>query len=113
MLETYIIRKLLTLGNMTNALKSSLTNDFNQNNACFFLELMKYCCYKYTDKTVLKYIQKHFCLITENNKHLHLSIDSVADVLSNSGLKLTSEIEVLTAGDSWIKYKPLERKNLQ
>ena len=58
---------------------------------------------------VLKHIQRWFCLLAENKQLLNLSFNSIKNVLSNSGLKLSSEIEVYNAAERWIKHDPNER----
>ena len=70
---------------------------------------MKHLSFAYRKTCVLNYIQKWFCYITENKQHLDLSFDSMKDLLSNSGLNISSEIEVFHAGHFWIKHAPKAR----
>ena len=101
--------KLMNFENMTETVKCSLIQKIRSGNACFFYEITKQGSYRVTNIIVLKKVQEWFCHITETNQHLDLSLDSITDLLSNDELKISSEIEVFTAGDSWIKNDPEER----
>ena len=111
MLKMSRIEKMFNLRTLDDAqLKISLINKISLDNVCFFYEVMKhYCCYKHSDIFVLNFIQEWFCLLLENNKHLDMSCHSVKDVLSNSGLNISTEIDIFNAGDGWIKHDPKER----
>ena len=109
MLTIFKTGNLLSLGNTTNELKNSLKEELSSGNSCFYYELMKQCRKKENILIVLHYIQEHFCKIIEDNKHLDLGFDSLKDLLSDSGLKLSSEIEVFNAADLWIKHDANER----
>ena len=100
---------MLNFENMTETFKCALIKKFRSGNACFFYEITKQGSYRVTNIIVLKKVQEWFCHITETNQHLDLSLDSITDLLSNDELKISSEIEVFTAGDSWIKHDAKER----
>ena len=109
MIELFKIRKLFNLQDITEMLKSSLIDKLNQNNACLFYETMKQCSYKDNDLAVLNYIQKWFCPIIENKQHLLLSFESIKELLLNDRLKISSELEIFNASDSWIQHDTNER----
>ena len=54
--------------------------------------------------SLLNYLQRFFCLVTEYDQHLELSFDLIKEVLLSSELNISSEIEVFNAADSWIKH---------
>ena len=104
MLKFSKIIKLLKFDSVRDGLNTSLTNKLYTNNACFLYDVMKQCSYKDLVTVVLKYIQRSFCHIAETNQQLALTFGSVKDLLSNNGLKISSEIEIFNAGKSWIKH---------
>ena len=109
MLQLCRILKLLNIATKTDALKTSLINQVNLDNICFCYEVLNNCSNSEIKKHVVNYIQKWFCRITEKNIYLDLSFTSIKDLLSDSGLKISSEIEVYNAAERWIKHEPKER----
>ena len=96
---------MLSLENTKKILKSQLMEKLTVENVCFFYEV-----FKGFETKILKYIARTFCVITNNNKYLHLSFESFIRVLSHSGLKISSELEVFYSGDKWINHDSTSRK---
>ena len=109
MIKVCKIGKILNLEFITEALKKTFKFKISINNVCFYYEMMKHYGYKNIKNIVLKDIQRWFCILTENKHILNLSFNSIKDLLSNSQLKLSSEIEIFNAADSWIQYDPNKR----
>lgn len=109
MIWTCKTEKILNLQTITDALKNSIASRLSLENACLFYEVTKHFSYKNLRLTVLKYIQDWFCLITNNKKHLHLSFDSVRYLLSNDGLRVSTEVEIFKAASDWIELSLKER----
>ena len=103
------IGKLFNLSNTTETLKRSLVSNLNTDNACFFYDVTKHCSNTDINSCIFNYIKKWFCFITKTKRHLDLSFDSMKDVLANSELKISSEIETFEAGDSWIRHDKTRR----
>ena len=105
--------KLLTSWNMVETpnkmIESTLLNKISPNNACFLLNIMEQCSFEKSKNFDLSFILKWFCYMAEKNQHLELSFDSIEYLISNSGLKVSSEVQTFNAADSWINYKPKEK----
>ena len=57
----------------------------------------------------MHYIERWFCLLIGEQKHLDLSFRSFVKVCANSELNTTSELEVVNAIESWINHRERNR----
>ena len=101
---------MLNINNMKEDLKTSLIDKLNTSNACFYYGVLKNNKHKVIEDFVLSHIERWFCLISQNNKHLDLSFDKIKNICLSCSLKITSEIEVIKFADSWIKHDEFERR---
>ena len=60
-------------------------------------------------KEVLRYIERCFTMLVGSQNFLELDFTDVCKILASSQLNLTSELEVVNAGDLWMKYNIKER----
>ena len=92
------------------AAKHSMTKKLNTETVCFYYGVFNYTGgHKSLQNCALKYIQRWFCYLTENNKHLDLSFDQMINILSSSRLDITSELEVFNAAEAWIHHNAGKR----
>ena len=73
-----------------------------------------YCLAKYYNLTTISesyllYIERCFPMVVETQNFLHLNFKLVAKILASSELNIHSEVEVLNAAITWLKYNIEER----
>ena len=108
-MNVYKTLKLLNLNSFKGTLNCKLREHINHDNVCFYHEFVHNFCDQTIQSYALNYVERWFCLIVENNKHLDLSFSVFKNLCLSGNLNITSELEVFNATDDWIKYDPEER----
>ena len=103
------ISKMLDLINIEESLKTAFVDKLNVENACFYYDVLKNNSTKAVEVCALRFVQNWFCMISQNKYHLDLPFQSVKDICLNSGLRITSELEVVSFADGWINHDKSER----
>ena len=67
--------------------------------------------YKLTNlsEIALSYIERCFTMVVETSNFLELDFSFVAKIFTTSGIRISSELQVLDAADAQIKYNKKER----
>ena len=102
MLNVYKTLKLLNLNSFKGTLNCKLRKEITHDNVCFYHEFVHNFCDQTIQSYTLNYIERWFCLIVENKKHLDLSFSILKNLCLSSNLNITSELEVLNAVVCWI-----------
>ena len=103
--------KILKLKDNINLLVS-MKDALDPDSACFLLEISHFFNNEQAIMQCLKYIERWFCLIMSNQKHLELSFKAFIKICESSELNITSEMELVHAIESWIKYDEIRRSRL-
>ena len=81
----------------------------NLRTALFYLHLShKYCLFA-AKRFVLNFIGRCFEQVVRDEKFLELDADLVEEILSHPELRVTSEMQVCLAAESWVNYDPQQR----
>ena len=101
----------MRFNSIKKALKTTLEQKLSPENVCFFFSILLND--NVENKTllpcVLSRIERWFCLVLEEKKHLNLPLSTIKSICYNSNLKVSSELEVMSFLESWIKYDEMER----
>ena len=81
----------------------------NLKHAPFYLQLSKIFKLPSLSKTSYRFIARVFTMLVESENFLQLDFYHLLKIISNSGLYLTSELEVFNAVDKWLNYNVKER----
>ena len=103
------ITKIFSLNSLHETLKNRLINTVYQENACFLYGVLLKTSRKDIVLSLFNYLKQYFTLITEENQHLTLNFDLIKEILLSSDLRVTSEIEVANAVNTWLKHDQKER----
>ena len=109
LLELKNLSECLNSRNLQENLKRYLVDKLSPKSICFYYNAFEHNLRNVAEFEVLRHIEKWFCLILGNNHHLELPFNKVKRICSTPGLKVTSELEVLSFADSWVKHNSNER----
>ena len=103
MFDCYLLKK---------AFNSLLSKSITHENAICYFELSRLFHLPCLQNQVFEFIQRWFCFLAANKRHLDLSFASLRKLLFSSELDVTSETEVVFAAEEWIKHDDMRRSKL-
>ena len=100
----------LMLNERKNRKISKYTKEkFNKDNVLTFYSLAKYYNLATISELSLLYIERCFPMVVGTQNFLHLCFNFVTKVLKSSKLNIHSEVEIVYAVITWLKYNSKER----
>ena len=92
-------------------LKNTLEEKLTSSNVCFYISFVTNNSLHDSEiiKLFKKKVDRWFCYISKEEKHLDLPYDIVKRICKSQNLKISSELEVLNFIDAWIKHNQVKR----
>ena len=97
---------------LSNGIVNKLQKKIDFKNVATYYQIAKLFCSEGLCNKALKYIERFFTSVCETINFLELDFNRVAYIISSSGLRIDSELEILNAADNWISYDFKNRKKI-
>ena len=101
----------MNLKEIKEILKNTLEEKLTSSNVCFYL--IYFINNNLHDSEIIKLfknkIDRLFCYISKEEKHLDLPFNKVKRICKSQYLKISSELKVFTFIDTWVNHKQVNR----
>ena len=95
--------------NVKTKISKYMKEKINVENMLIFYQLSKIFDLPSIGKTAFNYIERCFTIVADTDSFLQLDFNVVLNILSNSNLDISSEIQIFNAAEKWVNYNIKER----
>ena len=103
------VNKLFFNEHVVSKIHKYMEDKINIQNVLKFYQLAKHFGLSHVAEVFLNHIERCFTMLIETQNFMELDYPSISRILADSGLLITSELEVYNAGDKWLSYNIEER----